>query len=68
MYNFSSEASRSSTLGSPNPRSKGKREGLHESYSAPSLAKDTLKRNTEEGNKREVRAARFQRYSFFGAE
>lgn len=68
MYNISSEASRSSPLGSPNPRGKGKREGLRESSSVPSLGRDTLKRNTEEGNKREVRASLLQRYFFFRAE
>lgn len=68
MYNISSEASRSSPLGSPNPRGKGKREGLRESSSVPSLGRDTLKRNTEEGNKREVRAPLLQRYFFFHAE
>lgn len=55
MYNLSSDTSRSSPLGSPNPpRSTAvKREGFHESYSAPSLGRDTPKGNAEEGNKRE---------------
>jgi len=42
-------------MASPNQRSKVKREGFHESWSSPALARETLKRNAEEGNKREVR-------------
>ncbi|CAH3189594.1 unnamed protein product [Porites evermanni] len=53
MYSFPNEAGKPSQVSSPNPsRSKVKREGFHESYSYP-LARETLKRNAEEGNKRE---------------
>lgn len=55
MYSFPNEAGKPSQVSSPNPsRSKVKREGFHESHSYPSLARETLKRNAEEGNKREV--------------
>ena len=55
MYSFPNEAGKPSQVSSPNPsRGKVKREGFHESHSYPSLARETLKRNTEEGNKREV--------------
>ena len=51
MYSFPNEAGKPSQVSSPNPsRSKVKREGFHESYSS----RETLKRNAEEGNKREV--------------
>ena len=67
MYNLSSDTSRSSPLGSPNPpRSTAvKREGFHESYSAPSLGRDTPKGNAEEGNKREVGISCFHQSFLF---
>ena len=65
MFNFPTEAGRPSPVASPNPRSKVKREGFHESWSAPSLARETLKRNAEEGNKREVNVSLSWKFSFY---
>lgn len=55
MYNFPKDAGKASPVTSPNPpRNKIKRDGFHESWSSPSLARETLKRNAEEGgSKRE---------------
>ena len=64
MYNFPNEAARRSPVTSPNSRRKVKREGFHESCSSPSLARETLKRNAEEGNKREVRSTHFSGFCF----
>lgn len=64
MYNFPNEAARRSPVTSRNSRRKVKREGFHESCPSPSLARETLKRNAEEGNKREVRFTHFSWFCF----
>lgn len=57
MYNFPSEGSKPIPVASPStPRSKVRKESGYyvESWSASPLTRETLKRNAEEGSKREV--------------
>ena len=57
MYNFPNEAGRPVSVASPSSvRGKLKRESGYyaESWSSSPLTRETLKRNAEEGNKREV--------------
>ena len=57
MYNFPGEGSKTIPVASPStPRSKIRKESGYyvESWSSSPLTRETLKRNTEEGNKREV--------------